>query len=256
MSNYPDRHHPIFFLQDSLKVIGIRADFAKDERTLGCWGMVFPDFNNRVMVWLIDNRWVHESVKEDPAARELLARGAIVAHAQKPDMERVGGSWLPLAASPGFHPVNVGKTSDCCMVGYVRDEGRARLLADVGKHYSLSLNQGLFGKQAVEAYCGAKCGINIPTRYGDPQAYDSWNMRSPEIMACGIPLVTEYQPYLSELGLMDLDTYVSYGKGRTITEAIALALAHPEIGPEGLKLIQEEHTYAHRAETVKQWLSA
>lgn len=256
MSHYPDRHHPVFFLIDALAAIGVRADFAKDERTLGCWGMVFPDVGNRVLVWLIDNRWAHEAVKEDPAAKALLAMGALVCHAQKTDMERVGGHWLPLAASPGFEPVKVAKTADCAMVGYVRDEGRARLLADLGKKFTLNLAQGVFGKQAVETYCGAHVGINIPTRYGDPAAYDSWNMRAPEIMACGIPLVTEYQPYLSELGLMDLDTYVSYGKGRTIIEAVQLALTHPEIGAEGLKLIQEEHTYRHRAEQVKQWLSA
>lgn len=256
MSYYPDKHHPVFFLQDALAAIGIQSEFAKDARTLDCWGLVFPGFDNRVMVWLIDNRWAHEAKKEDPAARALLDLGAIVAHAQKADAERVGGHWLPLAASPGFHPVNVAKTSDVCFVGYVRDEGRARLLADVGAKYSLSLNQGLFGKQATEAYCSAHVGLNVPTRYGDPQAYDSWNMRGPEIMACGIPLVTEYQPYLSELGLMDLDTYVSYGKGRTIIGAVQLALAHPEIGAEGLKLIQEEHTYRHRAEQVKLWLSA
>ena len=53
---YPDKWHPVYFLVDALAAIGIRADFARDERTLNCWGMVFPDFDDRVMIWLIDNR--------------------------------------------------------------------------------------------------------------------------------------------------------------------------------------------------------
>ncbi len=255
MSFYPNEWHPVFFLIDSLQAIGINAQFAKDERTLDCWGMVFPDYDHRVLVWLIDNRIPHERMKEDPAAKELLKRGAIVAHAQKPDMSRVGGTCLPLAASPGFMPLDCAKTANVAFVGYIRDEGRARMLADVGKRFSLNLAQGVFGKDAVATYCSASVGVNIVSHYGQEFAYDSFNMRSPEIMACGVPLVTEYQPYLSELGLMDLETYVQYGKGRTITEAIQLALKHPEIGLEGAKLIQEEHTYRHRAETVKQWLS-
>lgn len=255
MSYYPDKHHPVYFLQDALAAIGIQADFAKDARTFGCWGLVFPDFDNRVMVWLIDNRWEHEAKKEDPAARALLDLGAIVAHAQKRDMERVGGLYLPLAASPGFEPMNVAKTADCAMVGYVRDEGRARLLADIGAKFTLNLAQNVFGKQATETYCSAHCGINIPTRYGDPAAYDI-AMRPFEIAACGVPLVTNDLPELEELGFEDGETCIAYGENRSIIEAVYIALDNPHIGFNGRQLILERHTYRHRAEQVKLWLSA
>jgi hypothetical protein len=254
MSFYPDRHHPVFFLVDALNKLGIRADFAKDARTLDCWGMVFPDFDNRVLVWLIDNRWEHEKVKEDPAAKELLSRGAIVMHAQKRDMSRVGGTWMPLAASPDFHPVSMTKTADAAFVGYVRCDGRARLLSDIGHKFSLNLAQGVFGKQAIETYCGAKCGVNIPTRYGDPAAYDSMNMRCFEIPACGIPLVTSEDFYLAYQGFNDLKTCVTYGEKRSITEAVQIAMDSPQIGEAGQALVEKSHTYHQRALTVKEWL--
>jgi len=257
MSFYPDRHHPCFFLVDALNAIGIRADFAKDERTLGCWGMVFPDFGNRVMVWLIDNRWSHEAAHEDPAARELLNRGAIVAHAQRRDMERVGGMYLPLAASPGFEPLHMAKTADCAMVGYVRDESRARLLADIAAKFTLNLAQGVFGKQATETYCSAFCGVNIPTRYGDPAAYDI-PMRVFEIAVCGVPLVTNNLPELEELGFINRQTCVTYDTtmgSLHIAGAVSYALEHSAIGQAGLQLIRDRHTYTHRARQVEQWLS-
>lgn len=260
---YPPRHHPVFFLIDALNKLGIRADFAKDERTLDCWGMVFPDFDNRVMVYLIDNRLPHEAAKEDPAAKELLNRGALVCHAQRPDAERVGGHWLPLAASPGFEPVSVAKTSDVAFVGYIRDEGRARLLADVGHQFKLSVNQGLFGTQAVEAYNAAKVGLNIPSHYGQSCCYDI-NMRVFEIAACGVPLVTNDLPELRELGFLPGVTCSMYGKTDKdqmnfkfhVNGAIRYAMIHhPEIGEAGLQLIRDRHTYKHRAEQVERWLS-
>lgn len=257
--SYPDRHHPVFMLQDELIAMGIDARFAKDERTLDCWGLVFPDHDNRVFVWLIDNRLPHESVKEDPAAKDLLKRGAIVAHAQRPDMERVGGHWLPLAASPGFDPVVTVKTSDCAMVGYIRDEGRARVLADIGKHFRLNLAQGVFGVRAVETYCSALCGVNIPSHFGTEYAYDSWNMRAPEIMACGVPLLTQYQPYLIDLGIIPGHNALCWTTVNDLLECLRVVVSHPEsasaIGREGRKLVQDRHTYKHRAMRVKQWLS-
>lgn len=260
--SYPEGHHPVYFLSDALTAIGIKNDFARDERTLKCWGLIFPDFDNRVLVWLIDNRLPNEQAHEDAAAKELLSRGVIVCHAQKTDAERAGGHWLALAASPGFKPVNVAKTSDVAFVGYVRDESRARLLSDVGAKFSLSVNQGVFGKQANEAYCGARVGLNIPSYYGQPFCYDI-NMRVFEIAACGVPLVTNYLPELVELNFIDGYNYFSYRSAAELPDAVARAINyrrdHPGmlVEPEFMlrQDIQAKHTYTHRARQVEQWLS-
>jgi hypothetical protein len=253
--NYPERHHPVFMLMDALQASGVTVEFAKDERTRGCWGMIFPDLNNRVAVWLIDNRWSHEAEKEDPAALELLASGALVMHAQRRDMERIGGVYLPLAASPGYRNLDGFKTHDAAFVGYVRDINRVNLLADVGAKFRLNFKQGIFGYDAIETYCVSKCGINVPTRYGHPQAYDI-PMRVFEIAATGSPLVTNDLPELPELGFLDGVTCVTYGKTRSITDAVKIALDAPKIGMAALALVNERHTYLHRAKQVMQWLSA
>lgn len=260
MSHYPDRWHVCYFLSDALTAIGVRNDVIRDERTLNCWGFVFPDFDNRVMVWLIDNRLPNEQIKEDPAAKDLLARGAIVAHAQKPDMNRVGGVWLPIAASPGFYPVDMVKTATAAFVGYIQDEGRARLLSDIGARHTLTLAQNVFGKRAVETYCSALCGVNIVSHYGQPFAIDSANMRLFEVMACGVPLVTEFQSYLNDLGLIPGHNVLLYRDNNSLIECLDFVVKNPEyaveVGDAGRQLILDRHLYSHRAETVKSWLSA
>lgn len=251
MSNYPDRWHPVYMLQDALQAQGADVEFARDERTAGSWGLIV---NGQACAWYIDNRHPHEMVKEDPAAKELLARGALVMHAQKQDMERVGGQWLPLAASPGFSPLPMPKLWDCAFVGFIRTEARADFLSDINAHYSLSSASGLFGEQAVNTYRQARVGVNVPTNYGATDGYDSANMRCFEILATGIPLVTAYEPYLEELGLIPGANYMPYSNIAEALAAVKYCIEHPEIGERGAALVMERHLYSHRAQTVLQWI--
>lgn len=255
MSAYPDRHHPVFFLQDALVALGATADFAKDDRTLGCWGLIV---NDKRMVWLIDNRHAHEAEKEDPAAKRLLGEGVLVCHAQKPDADRVGGKWLPLAVTPGYRLPDgpVEKLYDVGFVGYVRDPARMEVLRHVARHFKLNVAQGVFGDAAVSVYWQSKVGLNIPTNYGAPDAYDSANMRCFEILATGTPLVTTYENYLGDLGLGG--RCFMYSNINELIEAIRVAIQLPDelikAGVAGAKLAQERHTYEHRANQVLEWL--
>lgn len=255
--SYPDRHHPCYFLEDALIAQGVNARFIRNADSLNCWGL---DIDGRIMVWLIDNRWPYEREHEDPAAAELLRRGALVCCAQYPDAERVGAKWLPLAVTPGYRPIPQEKLYDVAFVGYVRDEARARLLADIGAKFSVYHLSGVFGDEAVRAYCSARVGVNIPTRYGNPNAYDSWNMRAPEIMATGAALVTPFQGYLKELGLEETIHYAGYRNElhpqRYLEDTIGYALQYSDrIGESGRQLVEERHTYAHRAQQVMEWLN-
>lgn len=254
---YPDRHHPVFFLVDALNALGAKAEFVKDDRTLGCWGATV---NGKTMVRLIDNRHPHEALTEDPAAAELLRRGVLVCHAQRPDMERVGGKWLPLAVTPGYRLPDkpAEKLCDVALVGYIRDAGRQSMLLHVARHFKLSAYQGVFGDDAVDAYWSAKVGLNVPTGYGQADAYDSWNMRAPEILATGTPLVTSHEDYLADLGLVSWENCLTYRDADSLIVAIRGTLDDPAqlaaIGQAGAKLAQERHTYAHRAAQVLEWL--
>lgn len=250
---YPVSHHPVYFLISALQAIGVAVEFAKDERTHGCWGLVFPDYGNRVMVWLIDNRHLHEREREDPAAKALLDTGALVCHAQKPDMERVGGHWLPLAASPGFYPTGITKLHDAASIGYLRDLQRVSRLADVAAVCDLVVQWGVFGDDANRLYNSARVGVNVPTRWGMPNSYDV-NMRVFEVAACGISLVTPHEDCLTELGFVDGLTCLTYGTHRTVADAVLMGLDMPAIGAAALALVNERHTYAHRAKQVLAWL--
>lgn len=256
MSSYPERHHPIFFLQDALIELGADAVFnVRDERTEGCWGLIV---NGKPMVWLIDNRHLHEQEKEDPAAKKLLDAGALVCHAQKPDMERVGGKWLPLAVTPGYRPPDkpVEKVYDVGFVGYIRDWQRANVITHLARHFKVCTEQGVFGNAALDVYWKSKVGINIPTGYGSPDAYDSANMRCFEILATGTPLVTPFEDYLSELGLIDGKNCITYRSLDMLIECLPFVEAASEkISNNGIQLIQERHTYAHRAKQVLEWLN-
>lgn len=249
---YPDRWHPVFFLEQALIELDSTVLFARDDRTLGCWGLIV---NGRVMVWLIDNRHPHEAAKEDPAAKELLSRGVLVCHAQKRDAERVGGKWLPLAVSPGYCFKPATAQYDVAFVGMVRDAQRAVLLADVASRYSLCVGEGVFGEGAVQMYREARSGLNIPTAYGTSVCHDI-NMRVFEILATGTPLVTNDLPEHAELGLVDGETCVTYRQPHQILNAIEMAKLHPEIGFKGKRLAEEQHTYRHRAEQVLAWLQS
>lgn len=255
--NYPDQHHPVFFLQAALAALGVDAAFnARDSRTEGCWGLII---NGKPMVWLIDNRWEHERQQEDPAVQRLLERGALVCHAQKPDAARIGGYWLPLAVTPGYEPKRVNKTHDVGFVGYVRDMGRANALIELGARYRLNHRDQVFGDEAVNVYCAAHAGLNVPTQYGNPLAYDSANMRCFEILATGTPLVTPDEDYLAALGIESGKTAVLYRSMGDLIYAVRSLLDSPQqakaIGEAGTALAKERHTYAHRAKQVMEWLS-
>lgn len=262
--NYPDKHHPVFFLVDALNAAGAQAEFARDARTENCWGAIV---NGRVVVWLIDNRHEHERVTEDPAAADTMKRGAVVMCAQKPDAERIGAKWLPLAVTPGYRPpaTPIEKLYDVGFVGFIRDEGRMRVLADVARHFKLHTAQGVFGDDAVSVYWQSRVGLNVPTGYGNADDYDSANMRCFEILATGTPLITPFEPYLIELGLIDMDNCCLYRNPDDLIERIDLLSTSTwdvgygskntsGMGARGAELAQSRHTYAHRAQQVLEWL--
>lgn len=256
---YPDRHHPIFFIEDELRALGATVEYTnRDARTKGCYGLIV---NGKVFVWLIDNRWMHERATEDPAAASLLARGALVCCAQRQDAERVGAKWLPLAVTPGYTPPalpDMRKDWDIGFVGYVRDAERGQILRYLMRYFSTSITEGIFGDDAVDIYRRARIGVNVPTQYGNPLAYDSANMRCFEILGTGTPLLTPHEDYLSDLGLIDGVTCYTYHNWREIGDRLRELLRAPllinSVGTAGLSLARDMHTYKHRARKVLEWL--
>ncbi len=254
---YPDRHHPIYFLQDALEAEGVASAFHRDDQSRGLWGL---KVNGQMLVWLIDIRWQHERDSHEDSVRQLMTDGALVMAAQKPDAEYFGCHWLPLAATPGYAPPPnpVKKLTDLAFVGYVRDKPREQALLDLNAHHSISIAQGQFGDAAVSAYHQARLGVNIPTRYGDAQAYDSANMRCFEILATGTPLVTAHEDYLDAMGIVHGKNAFLYHNREHLSHVVATALQRDDleaVGQAALATVLERHTYLTRASQVMTWLS-
>jgi|SRR5690606_18395477 len=254
--DYPLRHHPCYFLEDALRDLGAEAEVVRDGRTEGCWGLLV---NGKPMAWLIDNRWQYERDHEDPAARTLMERGVLVCCAQRPDAERIGSRWLPLAVTPGYRALETEKTHDVAFVGTVRDASRSVMLTDAASRHTLRVEEGVFGEDAVRAYCAARVGLNIPTAYGHEHAYDSANMRCFEVLVTGTPLLTAREDYMDDLGIVHGKTAMLYDSPAHLLWLIDKLLEYPEnaveMGRAAQQLAQARHTYAHRAEQVLEWLA-
>jgi len=67
-------------------------------------------------------------------------------------------------------------------------------------------------------------------------------------------LLTNDLPELAELGFIDGETCMTYVDTDELLDKLNLAMANPDlrnaIGRRGLALVNERHTYAHRAEQV------
>lgn len=249
VTTYPQRYHCVQFLEDAVRGLGVEVEFARDERTEGCYGLIIQ---GKPMVWLIDNRNSHEAVHEDVAADRLLRRGVPVFHAQRPDKERVGGRWLPIAVTPGFglpqHPVAKQRTA--AFVGYPRDANRAAVLDYVRKQIDLNIAMYAFGDDANRAYHEARVGLNVPVCYGEPHAYDV-NMRVFEVCATGTPLVTNHLPELYTLGLVPGEHLLAYRDKADIVPCIEWLLRRPAeaatLARNAYNQVMARHTYRNRA---------
>ncbi len=254
--SYPDGYHVVNFLGNALIEMGADVQY-DDDRLQGQEGFVV---NGVPIVWLLDNRAPYNMQRQDPIARQMLADGEVmVLHCQQSDMERVGGRWLPIAATPRFAPANtlVDKLYDCGFVGYTNDEQRHSVMRRMNRAFSLCVAQGVFYEDAAAVYHESRVGINVPSLYGTGIDTDI-NMRVFEIMACGVPLVTNYNPALDHLGIRSGVNCLTYDNEDELHIAVQTLLDDPKLAGElagnALKLVQAKHTYQHRAETLLEWI--
>jgi spore maturation protein CgeB len=99
--------------------------------------------------------------------------------------------------------------------------------------------------------------VNIPTRYGHPDAYDL-NMRVFEVPITMTPLVTNWSPVLTELGFVHGYNCYTYRSADELCQVVHYLKQNPHkaglAGYDGTMLILERHLYSHRAKQVLEWL--
>ena len=258
-SPYPGGYHVCNFLGNALIELGADVQY-DDERRLGQEGLTV---NGVPIVWFLDNRVPYNRERQDPVCAELLKRGeCIVLHCQKEDMLRCGGGWMPIAATPRFAPALDTPTPDwdIAFVGFLNDEHRRNVVMNAAQKFSFLHGVGVFYEDAAAVYHQAKVGLNVPALYGTEFDYDL-NMRTLEIPASGIPMVTAYNPALSEIGFRSGVNCLTYDNERELHQCVQTLLDDPalasDIAQNGYQLIQNKHTYYHRAmqvlSMVEQW---
>lgn len=253
-SNYPDGYHVLVFLANALKAKGATVKF-DDPHLRNCEGLVV---NGVPVVWLLDNRIPANHWQNDVAREMLLSGDVLVCHCQKSDAERVGGRWLPIATTPRFAPVSREKVADFGFVGYLHDPSRARIIQSLGRTFHGQIASGIFYEDAAQVYQSSHIGVNVTALYGSPWATDI-NMRTFEIMACGVPLITPYNPALYELGIRDGVNCLTYRDEIELFTMVQTLLADAHLGQalarNALTLIQHRHQYSHRADQLLDWIT-
>lgn len=221
----------------------------------------FPEKHRaKTAMWFIDSRHncdpARRTPDDDTNAKDLAGGGGWVFQAQKQDWERnvsqgvFRGTWLPLAADPDvWKSMNMLESQyDIAFGGNVWDGHRQEILDTLAMNYRFKHAMGMPEELAL-AYNQSRVGFNIPSFWGTPICYDV-NMRVFEVMACGIPLVTNKLPAQDELGMVPFVHYMAYSRLKEIRAVIGQLLGDEDlrrrIGTAARHLILEAHTYQHR----------
>ena len=157
-------------------------------------------------------------------------------------------SWLPHAADPEiFKPMPwINKKYDVGFVGFSNEKRDhvAQVLREVCEYKQFST---VWAWQAVRCINEMRIGLNIPV------INDCANMRSFEIMACGLPLLIEK----CDNGLSDLfesHMYLEYSNEKELRELVVRLMTGSELrqrmGELGRQHVLAHHTYRNRVNSI------
>jgi glycosyltransferase involved in cell wall biosynthesis len=156
--------------------------------------------------------------------------------------------WLPHAADPDiFRPMPwIEKKYDTGFVGF-SNEKRDRIAKVVSEICEYRQFSTVWAWQAARKINELKIGLNVPVMN------DVANMRTFEVLSCGLPLLIEK----SNNGLEDLlekDMYLEYSSDKELKELIVRLLASNELrktmGERGREHILKYHTYRNRVNSL------
>ncbi len=271
---YPEGYEPRLWLAKKCLELGgidtidydlphITGEWFKDRDDLPEWVVKSnPGFvlNGIPIIWLMDNRMPYLEWQNDMARYAKERTNAMLLCMQKADAIKQGFKWLPLAATPGYKPIeNADPPSyDIGFVGGLSEhDPRTMLLQRLQQDYSCNFQSGVFDEKAIDVYHSARIGVNATAHYGSQFAYDI-NMRVFEIPACNRLLVTPRVPGMTSLGFRNGVNCLMYQDGVELLYALDIALANEnmrnELAEAGHLLVMEKHTYKQRAEQLLGWL--
>jgi hypothetical protein len=157
-------------------------------------------------------------------------------------------SWLPHAAdSDIFKPMpQIQKKCDVGFVGFSNEKRDkvAKVLKDMCDYKQFST---VWAWSAARCINECKIGLNVPV------VDDVANMRTFEILSCGLPLLIEK----NDNGLEDLlenDMYLAYSSEQELRELAVRLIANSELrkimGEKGREHVLRHHTYRNRINSL------
>lgn len=242
--------------------------------------VVRDDWAHKCAFWFIDSRRNCDPLTRDPdddyQAYKIFNAGGWVFQAQYEDTIRLKGKgvhsyWLPLAADPdvwsdkpwtkeeeeeliaegntlglkALRDQREEKVYDVAFVGNCYDPVRHQVLGMLEDNFNFCWPgiEGAIMEEGAKVYRQSRVGFNISSFYGQKWDYDI-NMRVYEMMSCDIPIVTNYVPGMSYLGIEQQPGVYSYDDLDGVLFAIQEALQCPV--SHNRKFILNGHTYKHR----------
>jgi len=223
--------------------------------------------SKRLSFWFIDYRHnKHRDTRKPPDffnAQLLNQSGAWIFQAQKEDFEDcisqgiANCSWLPMAADLEIWNSIPESTRDFDIgfVGNVWDAARLKALQEIQKAgFKLAFrgHGAAWKEDGAKLLRRSKIGFNISSFYGAPEAYDI-NMRFFETLSCGVPLVTNKVPSLSNILPGDKTFVKTYASFEDIIPTLRRALEDSKFlssGEEARQWVKENATYEIRMKDV------
>ena len=225
----------------------------------------FPEKHRaKTSMWFIDSRHncnpARRQPDDDTNAKTLADGGGWVFQSQKRDWKRnlqtgvIRSGWLPLAADTSVwecrDPEAPTKIYDVGFGGNVWCIWRREMLDRIrARGWVLGQWTGT-PEDLAAGYCASRVGFNNSSFFGTPVAYDV-NMRVFEILAMGIPLVSNRLPEMEDLGFYPDFHYMPYTDANGAMSQIRILLSRSEeqrqeMGIRSRSLIMQRHTYLHR----------
>lgn len=155
-----------------------------------------------------------------------------------------GDIWLPYAYDPTvFHPMPEHPlTYDACLVGMPYQQREAWKQALQRKGVNVFMQNGPIFDEARELYASSKIGLNW-------SSLNDLNARVFEVMAMGLPLVTNRVPDLLDAGFVESGNYLGFSDLTEAVEQVMWLRDHSDdalvLGQNALRSVKP-HTYDAR----------
>jgi glycosyltransferase involved in cell wall biosynthesis len=264
-----DRPGPGGLLLEALKDINVAQQFQPDEVPSGYDNYIFvddgdfgevipcPEYAHPSAFWAIDMVIPQQDWRPSLEGYVERSKAFDKVYAAQPAAARylnehgVEAQWLPLAASEDLHRPYVGEKSFDWIALWHNCGHRIPLIEQVSQVFPdgfVGWKDGDYGKEYAQWICRARCALNLSRS-------NELTMRVFEVMACGVPLVTDRARGL-DLLFEEKEHYLGFDSVEEAIEQIRWVKEYPDLAMEMAMRARAEvlakHTYYHRVSMLAQ----